>query len=363
MNGARMNGAHPNDAHPNADGDRRPLRRAVVLGGAGFVGSHLCDALLDSGCAVLCVDNFSTGDAANVAHLRGRPDFALLEHDATLPLPSAREPEACDIVFHLASPASPHAYARLPIETLHAGSLGTEQGLLLAERHRARFVLASTSEVYGDPLVHPQAEEYAGNVNPIGPRSVYDEGKRYAEALTAAYRRSRGVDTAIARLFNCYGPRMRPDDGRMIPAFVCAALTGQPLVIRGSGRQTRSICYVTDTVAGLLALALGDESGPVNLGNPDELSVLDTARLIGDVVGTSVEFTFEPALPDDPQRRCPDIRRAIERLGWRPSIPLREGLSRTVAWFAEQHAEVDTEHRAEPPAEPCPDRRPIVSVG
>jgi dTDP-glucose 4,6-dehydratase len=358
MNGTRMNGAHR-----NGHGHRRPLRQAVVLGGAGFVGSHLCDALLDLGCSVVCVDNFSTGAAANVAHLFGRPDFALLEHDATLPIPPAREPESCDVVFHLASPASPHAYARLPIETLRAGSLGTEQGLLLAERHRARFVLASTSEVYGDPLVHPQAEEYAGNVNPIGPRSVYDEGKRYAEALTAAYRRSRGVDTAIARLFNCYGPRMRPDDGRMIPAFVCAALTEQPLVIRGSGRQTRSVCYVTDTVAGLLALALGDEPGPVNLGNPGELTVLDTARMIGDVVGIPVEFTFEPALPDDPQRRCPDIRRAVERLGWRPSVPLREGLARTVAWFAEQQVAVDTEHRAEHRAKERPDLRPVLTVG
>jgi dTDP-glucose 4,6-dehydratase len=315
---------------------RPRFRRAVVLGGAGFVGSHLCEALIDAGTAVVCVDNFCTGDTANLSGLTGRPDFRLIEHDITEPFPAQPDFAGCDVVFHLASAASPKAYHRLPIETLRAGSLGTEHGLLLAERHQARFVLASTSEVYGDPLEHPQREEYVGHVNPIGPRSVYDEGKRYAEALTAAYRRSRGANTAIARIFNSYGPRMRPDDGRMIPAFVTQALAGYPLTISGSGRQTRSICYVTDTVAGLLALAASTEAGPINLGNPVELSVVETARLIAELVGSPAELAFQPAVEDDPQRRCPDIRRATERLGWRPEVSPRDGLCRTIAWFAER---------------------------
>lgn len=315
-------------------GGVRPFRRAVVLGGAGFVGSHLCDALLATGSSVVCVDNFATGDPVNVEHLSGRPDFTVVEHDVTRPLDSIGTVEGCDVVFHLASPASPLAYYRLPIETLRAGSLGTEHGLDLARRNGARFVLASTSEVYGDPLVHPQVEEYVGHVNPIGPRSVYDEGKRYAEALTAAYRRTYGANTAIARIFNCYGPRMRPDDGRMIPAFVTQALTGQPLTISGSGQQTRSVCFVSDMVAGLLALSRSAEAGPINLGNPVELSVLETARVIGELLEVEVEFTFGPAQPDDPRRRCPDISRAIERLGWRPTVSLQDGLAATVDWFA-----------------------------
>ena len=316
------------------NGGGRGFHRAVVLGGAGFVGSHLCDALLETGSSVVCVDNFATGDPVNVDHLLGRPDFTVIEHDVTRPLMPIDDLDGCDVVFHLASPASPLAYYRLPIETLRAGSLGTEHGLELASRRGARFVLASTSEVYGDPLVHPQVEEYVGHVNPIGPRSVYDEGKRYAEALTAAYRRTHGVDTAIARIFNCYGPRMRPDDGRMIPTFVTQALTGQPLTISGSGRQTRSVCYVSDMVAGLLALARSAEEGPINLGNPVELSVLETARAIGELLEVDVEFAFGPAQPDDPRRRCPDISRAIERLGWRPRVSLRDGLASTVDWFA-----------------------------
>jgi dTDP-glucose 4,6-dehydratase len=314
----------------------RHFRRAAVFGGAGFLGSHLCDALVASGAAVVCVDNFSTGHPTNVEHLLDRPDFSLLEHDITSPLGPDPALEGCDVVFHLASAASPRDYYRMPIETLRAGSLGTEQALLLAERHRCRFVLASTSEVYGDPMVHPQVEEYVGHVNPIGPRSVYDEAKRYAEALTSAYRRSRGTDTAIARIFNCYGPRMRPDDGRMVPTFVTQALADQPLTITGSGRQTRSICYVSDTVEGLLALARSSEPGPINLGNPTELTVLETAQLIAELVGSNAGVEFGPALSDDPQRRCPDISRAIERLGWRPRIPLRKGLIETCSWIAHQ---------------------------
>lgn len=315
-------------------------KRAVVFGGAGFLGSHLCEALRTAGYAVVCIDNFCTGTAANVAHLALDADFELVDHDVTEPLGLALETELAesgvDLVFHLASAASPDAYHRLPIETLRAGSVGTEHGLRLAERHGARFVLASTSEVYGDPLVHPQTEDYAGNVNPVGPRSVYDEAKRYAEALTEAYRRSRGVDTAIARIFNCYGPRMRSDDGRMIPTFITQALAGEALTVSGSGRQTRSICFVSDLVAGLLALAASTEAGPINLGNPVESTVLDTAALIADLTGTALRVDHRPAVQDDPQRRCPDITRAVERLGWRPRVAARDGLRRTVDWFADQ---------------------------
>ncbi len=306
----------------------------MVFGGAGFVGSHLCDALLAAGSAVVCIDNFCTGDPGNIEHLIGRAEFDVIDHDVTTPLEPRPEFDGLDVVFHLASPASPRAYYRLPIETLRAGSLGTEHGLQLAERYGARFVLASTSEVYGDPLVHPQVEDYVGHVNPIGPRSVYDEGKRYAEAVTEAYRRSRGTDTAIARIFNSYGPRMRPDDGRMIPAFITQALAGEPLTISGSGRQTRSVCHVSDTVAGLLALAHSSESGPINLGNPVELSVLDVARLIAELVGSDLQLEFGPSLADDPRRRCPDITRATTLLGWTPRVSIREGLARTVEWFA-----------------------------
>jgi dTDP-glucose 4,6-dehydratase len=337
----------------------RRFSRAVVFGGAGFLGSHLCDALLAAGSAVVCIDNFCTGDPGNVEHLMGRADFDLIDHDVTRPLGRWPELDGTDVVFHLASAASPKAYSRLPLETLRAGSFGTENGLELAERHGARFVLASTSEVYGDPLVHPQVEEYVGHVNPIGPRSVYDEGKRYAEAITEAYRRSRGSDTAIARIFNSYGPRMRPDDGRMIPAFITQALAGEPLTISGSGRQTRSVCHVSDTVAGLLALARSTESGPINLGNPRELTVLDTARLIAELVGSDVVFEYGPAPADDPQRRCPDISRAATRLGWVPRVAVREGLARTVEWFADRR--IAAGMPLEPGAGPAPDDLGILA--
>jgi dTDP-glucose 4,6-dehydratase len=321
------------DAEPQALSMRPDFRRAAVLGGVGFIGSHLCDALIEVGIAVVCVDNFCTGRVDNVAHLLQRADFDLVDHDVTDPLPDIGD---VDVVFCLASAASPAAYARLQIETLRAGALGTEEGLQLAERSGARFVLASTSEVYGDPQVHPQTEDYVGHVNPIGPRSVYDEAKRYAEAITAAYGRTRGVDVCIARLFNTYGPRMQPDDGRMVPTFITQILSGQPCTLTGNGQQTRSICYVSDTVAGLLSLARSFEPGPVNLGNPDERTVADLAELIARLMGVPANIQFLPAVADDPQRRCPDISRAVDRLDWRPLIQMEEGLKQTIAWYADQ---------------------------
>ncbi|MFD2419662.1 UDP-glucuronic acid decarboxylase family protein [Amycolatopsis pigmentata] len=310
--------------------------RALVTGGSGFLGSHLCESLLRDDVDVVCLDNFATGAAANVTHLAGQAGFTMLEHDVTRPFEVEGE---FDLVAHLASAASPPDYFGLPIETLRAGALGTANALDLARAHGARFLLASTSEVYGDPLVHPQPETYWGNVNPIGPRSVYDEAKRYAEALTTAYRREFGVDTTIARIFNTYGPRMRPDDGRMIPSFVCQALTGQPLTVTGRGDQTRSVCYVDDTVRGLVALAASGHSGPVNLGNPDERPVLALAREIREVTGADVPIRHVDAAVDDPKRRCPDISLAKSVLDWRPEISFSEGISRTVAWFADGFAE------------------------
>ena len=322
-------------------GATRDFDRAVVLGGAGFIGSHLCDALLDAGTAVVCVDNFCTGRRENIAHLTETAGFELVDYDVTHPLPDLGP---LDVVFHLASPASPAAYYRLPIETLRAGSLGTEHGLQLAERNEARFVLASTSEVYGDPEVHPQTEDYVGHVNPIGPRSVYDEGKRFAEAMAFAYARERGTPVGVARIFNTYGPRMQPDDGRMIPAFITQALAYQPCTVTGSGRQTRSICFVSDTVAGLLSLARSSEAGPINLGNPVELTVTEVADLVAEIIGSEAGIQYIPAVVDDPQRRCPDISRAVQRLDWRPLVQFEEGLKQTIAWFADQSltAEVRT---------------------
>ena len=310
---------------------RRPaLTRAAVFGGAGFVGSHLCDALVAAGTAVVCVDNFVTGPRGNVTHLQDSGLFELHEHDVTCPLPPLGP---VDVVFSLASAASPVDYQRLPIETLRAGSVGTERAIQLAAEQGARFVLASTSEVYGDPEQHPQTEAYVGHVNPVGPRSVYDEAKRFAEALTAAYRRSEGVDTTIARIFNSYGPRMRADDGRMVPTFVRQALAGEPLTVTGTGAQTRSLCYVTDTVAGLMALARSDHPGPVNLGNPQEETVADLARLVAKLAESDSDVIFIDAVADDPQRRCPDITRARQVLSWAPTVELEDGLQRTIAWF------------------------------
>ncbi|PDP87414.1 epimerase [Glycomyces fuscus] len=307
--------------------------RALVTGGAGFIGSHLCERLLERGTRVVCLDNFATGRAQNVAHLAGHPWFELMEADLTEPF-TLEEP--VDTVFHLASAASPPDYLRLPVETLEAGSLGTSNALECAERYGARMVLASTSEVYGDPLEYPQRETYWGNVNPVGPRSVYDEAKRYAESLTMAHHRARGADVGIARIFNCYGPRMRADDGRMVPTFVNQALEGRPLTVAGDGHQTRSLCYVDDTVRGLLALADSEVTGPVNIGSDEELSVLSLARVVLNVTGTRSEITFVERPEDDPHFRRPDIRMADEVLDWRPRIRLEEGLRRTVAYFVDQ---------------------------
>jgi nucleoside-diphosphate-sugar epimerase len=307
------------------------LRRVLVTGGGGFLGGHLCERLLDDGVEVICVDDLSTSapTAANI--LRDRPGYRFVRHDISEPL-TGRHVDV-DTVFHLASPASPADYMRLPVQTLRTGALGTANALDIAERCGARFVLTSTSEVYGDPLQHPQLESYWGNVNPVGPRSVYDEAKRFAEALTFAYRRVRSADVGVARIFNTYGPRMRADDGRIVPTFCSQALAGEPITVNGDGQQTRSLCYVDDTVEGLIALGKSDCAGPVNIGNPHELSVLHIAELIRDLAGTSSPIHFLPANEDDPQRRCPDITLARDRLGWQPRVPYREGLAVTVEWF------------------------------
>jgi dTDP-glucose 4,6-dehydratase len=304
--------------------------RVLITGGAGFLGSHLCDALTSRGDAVACVDDLSTGRRANIEHLTGRPNFEFAEADVAAGLDI---PGPFDAVAHLASPASPPAYLRLPLQTLAVGSSGTENALRLAERYRARFVLASTSEVYGDPEVHPQPESYWGNVNPTGPRSVYDEAKRFAEALTSAYRRARDVNTGIVRIFNTYGPRMSADDGRIVTNFVGQALSGQPLTVYGDGSQTRSFCYVDDLIRGIVAMIDSAEPGPVNLGNPEEFSVAGFARLVLSITGSTSPIEFRPLPTDDPARRRPAIDLAAARLGWKPEISVEEGVRRTVEWF------------------------------
>ncbi|KNB54066.1 UDP-glucuronic acid decarboxylase family protein [Streptomyces caatingaensis] len=314
--------------------DERHWNRVVVTGGAGFVGSHLCERLLEDGAEVWCVDNLATGSPANVAHLGGHPRFRLVRADVCDPDSLAAVPAPVDLVLHLACPASPADYLRLPLQTLEAGSNGTRTALERARRDGARFLLASTSEVYGDPLEHPQHERYWGNVNPIGPRSVYDESKRYAEALAAAYRRTHGTDTAIVRIFNTYGPRMRADDGRAVPSFIRQALDGEPLTVTGDGSQTRSLTYVDDTVDGLLALAASDHPGPVNIGGAQETTVLELARRIIDLTGSSSTVRFVDRPADDPARRRPDTTRARRQLGWQPRVDCAEGLKRTVEWFA-----------------------------
>lgn len=305
--------------------------RALVTGGAGFIGSHLCERLLSEGYKVVCVDNMLTGSPENLAHLQNDGDFELVEGDVTVRLDY---PGRLDEVYHFASPASPKDFERIPLEILKAGSLGTHNALELAKDRGARFMLASTSEVYGDPLVHPQHEEYRGNVNPVGVRAVYDEAKRYAEAATAAYHRRCGVETRIARIFNTYGPRMRPDDGRLIPNFVSQALSGQPLTIYGDGTQTRSLQYVDDLVEGIRRLMRSPETRPVNFGNPVEYTVREVASLILELSGSASKLIYEPLSQDDPRQRCPDTTRAREVLGWEPRIGAREGLKHTLAWFA-----------------------------
>ena len=300
---------------------------SLVTGGAGFLGSHLCEALLAKGHRVVCLDNLETGSLANVEHLRDDA-FAFVPQDLTQ---HVEVPEPIDFVYHLASPASPIDYLRLPLQTLKVGSHGTHNALGLAKVHRDRFLLASTSEVYGDPQVHPQPETYWGHVNPIGPRGVYDEAKRYAEALTMAYHRQQGVDTAIVRIFNTYGARMRPHDGRAIPTFVRQALEQKPLTVFGDGSQTRSFCYVDDLVRGLILLAESGEHMPVNIGNPAEMSLLELAEAVIAATGSSSPIVFEALPVDDPQVRQPDITRARQLLGWEPEVGLEEGLRRTLA--------------------------------
>ncbi|GGQ78952.1 epimerase [Streptomyces flaveolus] len=312
----------------------RAWRRALVTGGAGFVGSHLCGRLLDAGTDVVCLDNLATGSRSNVAELERHRGFRFVRADATDPAALRGLPGRFDLVLHFACPASPADYLRLPLETLDVGSTGTRNALERAHADGARFLLASTSEVYGDPLEHPQRESYWGNVNPIGPRSVYDESKRFAEALVTAHRQVHGTDTAIVRIFNTYGPRMRTGDGRAVPTFIAQALDGMPLTVAGDGGQTRSLCYVDDTVAGVLALAASGESGPMNIGGADEITVLELARRIVELTGSGSRIRFVERPVDDPCRRKPDTTLARERLGWRPRVGWSEGLERTIGWFA-----------------------------
>jgi len=302
------------------------MRTALVTGGAGFLGSHLCDYLLTEGHRVVCVDNLDTGSLQNIEHIRS-DQFEFVNQDLTEPF---FVDESVDVVFHLASPASPIDYLRLPLHTLKVGSYGTHHMLGLAKVKRARFLLASTSEVYGDPQVHPQPETYWGHVNPIGPRGVYDEAKRYAEALTMAYHRQQGVDTCIARIFNTYGPRMRPHDGRAIPTFLRQALENKPLTVFGDGSQTRSFCFVDDLIRGLYLLATSGEHLPVNLGNPAEMSLLELAETVVRVTGAESEIVFEALPVDDPHVRQPDTTRVQQVLGWEPQVELDEGLRRTI---------------------------------
>jgi dTDP-glucose 4,6-dehydratase len=318
-------------------------RRLVVLGGGGFLGSHLCDRLLARGDQVVCVDDFSTGRTANVSHLDGHPGFTLVRADISKELPVDG---AIDGVFNLASPASPPDYLSLPLETLAVGSEGTRRGLELAHHHGARFLLASTSEVYGDPDVHPQTESYWGNVNSVGPRSVYDEAKRFAEALTMAHHRTLGTDVTIVRIFNTYGPRLRPDDGRVVSNFIFQALQGEPLTVYGDGSQTRSLCYVDDEIQGLIALFDSDVTGPVNIGNPDEYTVLQLAQTVVELLGSSSPIVHLPLPVDDPTRRKPDITLARTQLDWEPTTSLREGLARTASAVAEEAGIVRSEEPA-----------------
>jgi len=307
--------------------------RVVVTGGAGFIGSHLCDRLLADGHQVVVLDSLITGNLENIAHLFGREEFLFIKHDVTNYI---HVDGAVDAVLHFASPASPVDYLELPIQTLKVGALGTHKALGLARAKGARFLLASTSEVYGDPLVHPQPENYWGNVNPIGPRGVYDEAKRFAEAITMAYRRVHGLETRIVRIFNTYGPRMRLNDGRVVPNFIGQALRGEPLTVYGDGSQTRSFCYVDDLVEGIVRLLHSDEAEPVNLGNPSEVSILEFAQIINRMTGNTAGIVRRPLPQDDPKVRRPDISKARRVLGWEPRVSLEEGLARTIAYFRDK---------------------------
>jgi len=311
------------------------VKRAIVTGGAGFLGSHLAERLLAEGLSVMVVDNLITGKRENVEHLLGRPDFELRLHDISTPI---EIDGPVDYILHFASPASPVDYLELPIQTLKVGSLGTHNSLGLARAKSARYLLASTSEVYGDPQVHPQPESYWGNVNPVGPRGVYDEAKRFAEAMTMAYQRVHGLETRIVRIFNTYGPRMRLRDGRVVPAFVQQALLGRPLTVFGDGSQTRSFCFVDDLVDGIFRLLMSDEREPVNIGNPHEMSILHFAERIRELTGSSSEIVHKPLPVDDPRTRQPEISRARALLGWEPRVELDDGLRRTIDYFRSQLA-------------------------
>lgn len=307
--------------------------RILITGGAGFIGSHLCDRFISEGHEVLCLDNLITGTTENIAHLAGKSLFTFIQHDVTNYIFVAGK---VDAILHFASPASPMDYLNFPIQTLKVGSLGTHKALGLAKEKKARFLLASTSEVYGDPLAHPQREDYWGNVNPIGPRGVYDEAKRFAEAMTMAYHRYHKVDTRIARIFNTYGPRMRLNDGRVVPNFILQALKGEDLTVFGDGSQTRSFCYIDDLVEGIYRLLLSPQTEPVNLGNPDEFSIVDFAQRVLEITGSPSKISHQPLPVDDPRVRRPDITRAQKILNWKPRVELKEGITRTIPYFRQK---------------------------
>jgi dTDP-glucose 4,6-dehydratase len=303
--------------------------KTIVTGGAGFLGSHLCDFLLEKGHEVICIDNLITGNTHNLEHIKS-DKFKYLRHDVTKPIYFG---DKIDYIFHLASPASPIDYLEFPIQTLKVGALGTYNMLGLAKEQKARFLLASTSEVYGDPLVNPQPETYWGNVNPVGPRGVYDEAKRYAEAITMAYHKYHGIDTKIVRIFNTYGPRMRDNDGRVVPNFINQALKNEDITVYGNGTQTRSFCYVSDLIEGIYRLMISDFSDPVNIGNPDEINILEFAHAIIELTGSNSKIVYKDLPEDDPKVRRPDITRAVEKLGWKPEVSLRDGLTMTIDYF------------------------------
>ena len=307
--------------------------RTLVTGGAGFLGSHLCDKLIGEGHEVICMDNLSTGNIDNVSHLMGKESFCFVKYNVTEYI---HVKGTLENIVHFASPASPVDYLEMPIQTLKVGSLGTHKALGLTKEKKARFLLASTSEVYGDPLVHPQSEDYYGNVSPIGPRGVYDEAKRFAEAITMAYHRYHGIDTRIARIFNTYGPRMRMKDGRVVPAFVCQALKGEDLTVFGEGKQTRSFCYVSDLIDGIYQLLMSEEVNPTNIGNPKEMSVLEFAREIIRITGSKSKIVYRALPQDDPKVRQPDITKIKRVLGWEPRVSLEEGLGKTIMYFKEK---------------------------